>query len=381
MVKKWATWLIVLASVLVYHPALLAFFGSDDFIWLWFSADASSLGHALTNDLALSKLRLTINAYFYLLYHIFHLKAFWYHLANLGLHALNSVLFYRILLRLTADFRLALISALLLATHFALEESLSWVSAVSSVLVSGFGLTSLWLLLKSEENGSRLGLGLSYISFVLALLTKEEAVAFPLIMFIIVKVTRRDRPLTYSLNLLAVALILSAAYVTLRIILAKLESASSVIQFNHVEAISKLFYLVVNLLLPVKWLQDSFPSFWQKITELHHTGLISPFALVALILVVLISKLHRKLSQRTMAIGLLFLFSSLVFLLFSDYEQRFVYVPALSFSVSLAMLLLNVSAKIRRHPWYGLQFWYWGSILLLSRSGVLIGGKQGQRLK
>src|SRR4030067_3862915 len=155
MIKKWAIGLIVSALLLVYHPALFAFWGSDDFIWLWFSADSSSLGHTLTNDLALSKLRLAVNAYFYFLYQIFHLQAFWYHLASLGLHTFNSVFLYRLLLRLTSDFRLSMVSALILATHFALEESVFWVSAVSSLLVAGLGLISLWLLLKHAENGSK----------------------------------------------------------------------------------------------------------------------------------------------------------------------------------------------------------------------------------
>ncbi|OGC94281.1 MAG: hypothetical protein A2142_03680 [candidate division Zixibacteria bacterium RBG_16_48_11] len=366
MIKKWAIGLIVSALLLVYHPALFAFWGSDDFIWLWFSADSSSLGHTLTNDLALSKLRLVVNAYFYLLYQLFHLQAFWYHLASLGLHAFNSVFLYRILLRLTSDFRLSMVSALILATHFALEESVFWVSAVSSLLVAGLGSISLWLLLKYAEKGSKVLLGTSYFVLALALLSKEEAVLFPIIMVIILKLAKPERPMTYGLKLLAVPFILSAVYLGLRIILSKPELVSSVIQLNPLAAISKLIYLVVNLFLPVRWVQDSFPSFWQKMAEFHHAGFIYPVALIALALVILILKLHGKLSKRSMAVSLIFLFSSLVFMLFSGYGQRFVYVPALSVSVLSATLLLNLSKKLGRHSLV------WLTILVLALNFAVI---------
>jgi len=366
MTKKWAIGLIVLGSILVYYPTLLACLGSDDFIWLWFSADSSNLGHALTNDLALSKLRLIVSAYFYLLYQVFHLQVFWYHLASLGLHAFNSVLMYRILLRLTSDFRLSMVSALIFATHFALEESVFWVSAVSSLLVAGLGLISLWLLLKYAEKGSKVLLGTSYFVFALALLSKEEAVLFPFIMIIILKLAKRERSMTYCLKLLAVPFILSAVYLALRLIVTKPALVSSVIQLNPLAAISKLFYLVANLSFPVRWVQDSFPGWWQKMAELHHKGLIYPAASVALAMVILILKLHRKVSKRTMAVGLIFLISSLVFMLFAGYGQRFVYVPALSFSVLAATALLNWSKKLGRHSLV------WFTILVLGLNFAVI---------
>ncbi len=125
-------------------------------------------------------------------------EAWGYHVLSLVLHALNVVLVFTFLRRLTGLHWAAFFAALLFAVHPMQVEAVSWAAALSTVLFSTFYLLSLLAYLRwrqpespnpqiseSTEKGhspTPLWLGLSVAAFVAACLSKSAAVTLPLVL-------------------------------------------------------------------------------------------------------------------------------------------------------------------------------------------------------
>ena len=122
-----------------------------------------------------------------------------YHSFNLGLHLVNAFLIYFLFLRFwpgrepvcapsLAPYGETLLSpafilAVLFLIHPVQSEAVACVSGVSNLLVSFWCLVSLLCSLSAEKenSGKRYGLiGGSWLFFIFALLTKEQAIIFPL---------------------------------------------------------------------------------------------------------------------------------------------------------------------------------------------------------
>ncbi len=175
--------LLVAVLVAVYWPALSGDFLWDDDIWLtrnslitapdglrriWFSTDAPS-------------------QYLPMVYSTFRLEhALWgfdprgYHLINLGLHASNALLAWR--LAASLGFPGAWLGALLFALHPVQVESVAWINERKNVLALFFLLLSLAAWLRSVRGDSgrrRLPYAASIVLLAVALLSKTTAAAMP----------------------------------------------------------------------------------------------------------------------------------------------------------------------------------------------------------
>jgi protein O-mannosyl-transferase len=110
------------------------------------------------------------------------------HLASAAFHALNVLLVFGLLRLLTGEDRGAAAGALLFAVHPMQVESVAWSSELKDLLSGAFSLASLWLYLvwcgESQPGGQRrrwMLYGAATLAFVLALLSKPNAVALPLV--------------------------------------------------------------------------------------------------------------------------------------------------------------------------------------------------------
>jgi tetratricopeptide (TPR) repeat protein len=118
-------------------------------------------------------------------YQIFGLSPFGYHLTNLILHLLNSLLVFWLLYKLTHSIYAALLTAVLFGVHPLHTESVAWVSQRKDVLYAFFclgALVSYAYYLKS-------GLAKKYFYFALllyafSLLSKAMAITFPFILLL-----------------------------------------------------------------------------------------------------------------------------------------------------------------------------------------------------
>jgi protein O-mannosyl-transferase len=105
-----------------------------------------------------------------------------YHIINLALHCICTILVALIAFRLTRDNYLAGASALIFALHPIHAESIAWIAAVTDPSCAAFYFAALYFYLKDAEMPeSRTALALSLISFFCAMLCKEMAFTFPLV--------------------------------------------------------------------------------------------------------------------------------------------------------------------------------------------------------
>lgn len=111
------------------------------------------------------------------------------HLSNVLLHALVTLLVFVLTHRLLGDGVGALAAALLFATHPIHVENVAWVAGRTDILCALFLLGSAlaWSRAVSlpPERGRRLHLALSGFLFVLACLSKELAIALPLLLVLL----------------------------------------------------------------------------------------------------------------------------------------------------------------------------------------------------
>jgi len=152
-----AGWVVLIIGLafLVYEPALSAGFIWDD-------------GRAITNNPALQSLGglweiWTGQAepdYFpvkstvlWLLYQLFGARTSPYHVVNIGVHAANAVLIWRVLRRLSIPG--AWLAGLIFLVHPTHVESVAWVSECKNTFSTLFGLLSLlaWFQYQRDQRG------------------------------------------------------------------------------------------------------------------------------------------------------------------------------------------------------------------------------------
>ncbi len=108
--------------------------------------------------------------------HLWGVNPFWYHLENVLLHALVTVLFYLLLMEVFEDGRLAFFSALFFAVYSVNAEAVDAVFNRNVLLCALFSITCLICLKKSGAKWTIFSL----LLYFLALLSKEPAVVLPL---------------------------------------------------------------------------------------------------------------------------------------------------------------------------------------------------------
>jgi protein O-mannosyl-transferase len=129
---------------------------------------------------------------FLLEYLLVGFKPFLYHMDNVLLHLLCSVLvFFNLRLILKED-RTPFITALLFAVHPVHTEAVSWISGRAELLWSFFALWSTLAFLKKKGTGGPAVL--SSILFLFALLAKEGAIVLPVILAVYMLIFEKPAP-------------------------------------------------------------------------------------------------------------------------------------------------------------------------------------------
>ncbi len=111
---------------------------------------------------------------------IWGLDPFGYHLTNLLLHLANTLLVFLLIRHLTGHLLASLVAALLFGVHPLRVESVVWITERKDVLSTLFFLTALLCYLRFRGQRSFFYL-LSFLSFLLALLSKQIAITLPLV--------------------------------------------------------------------------------------------------------------------------------------------------------------------------------------------------------
>ncbi len=160
---------------------------------------------------------------FLICYKLFGLLPYGFHLASLLLNALIVCVVFGLTQRLFRDEWVAFAAAAIFALHPIHTESVAWVSGVTDLDLALFYAAAFWFFLASARPGGKRSewaqLGM-VASFVLALLSKEQAATLPVVAVIYEHAYRGDRAATtvrQKVSRYASLWLLLAAYILFRI--------------------------------------------------------------------------------------------------------------------------------------------------------------------
>jgi hypothetical protein len=108
-------------------------------------------------------------------------RPFGYHVTNVALHAVASVLVYALLRQFGLGALVTLLAALVFAVHPALAAAVAWIPGRNDSLLAVFALASWLFFLRDAARPSWLDRILHLTFFWLSLLAKESALALPLV--------------------------------------------------------------------------------------------------------------------------------------------------------------------------------------------------------
>jgi len=204
-----------------------------------------------------------MNVGYLLCYQVFGPHAFGFHLVNIVLHGVVVCAVFLLTKRMFQDRNLALMAAVLFAIHPIHSEAIAWIAASPDMELSLFYLLSFWCFLAVARPGGRFPYFAQLTmagSFVLALLSKEQAVTLPLLATVYEHFYRADRAETrpaQKVRRYALLWLLTVAYLLFRVrILGKLSSGFHVHQLTWYQAFLSAIALVGQYLWKVLWPVD-----------------------------------------------------------------------------------------------------------------------------
>lgn len=114
-------------------------------------------------------------------YALFGLNPVGWHLTSVAFHLVVTLLVFRVAVLLLKDRGAAFIAALLFALHPVHVEAVAWLSAVGDVLMTLLLLAGMLAFLRYRDAGAKFSRLISLVLFALAMLAKEPAVVFPVL--------------------------------------------------------------------------------------------------------------------------------------------------------------------------------------------------------
>ena len=186
-------------------PVLIALITSINSLWNYFASDdlqqvlnnafikqLSNLPAAFTSSVwafNATEIVFTVDPYFRpiftslftLNYALFGTAPFGWHLINVLIHAAVTLLVFLVSKEISEENRIAALTAVLFAVHPAHAESVAWVSGVTDPLMLLTLLPAFFFYLRFRKRDRKYLLAISIVFFFLALLTKETAIALPVV--------------------------------------------------------------------------------------------------------------------------------------------------------------------------------------------------------
>lgn len=212
MLREWLpACVILLLALIVYIPAMRAGFVWDD--------DTHLINHIVLQEHGLFRAWFTTDAFVYypvtwtsywIEHQLWGLDPTGYHIVNVLLHAICSVLIWRVLRRLNIPG--AWMAALIFALHPVGVETAAWITQRKNLLSMLFFLAAILQYLRFEERGRRRVYWLAVLLFLLAMLSKGAVVSLPVVLLLLNwwqrgAITRRD--LVRSIPFFAIAIAMS----------------------------------------------------------------------------------------------------------------------------------------------------------------------------
>jgi len=286
-------------------------------------------------------------------YAVYEMDPFGYHLHNLVLHLINVFLVYFFVWHLLGR-RLApaIFAALLFGIHPMHVESVAWISERKDLLYTLWYLAGLISYLFYIRTSKKSYYFLTMAAFLLSLLSKAQAVTFPLVLLLI------DYLLSRKFNRVAILekipfFILSIAFGLIAIIAQQADDALNPVGVTWIEA---LFFGQYSFIVYI--LKFIFPV---HLSALHSYPLtadgtapyyiyLSPLVFAILILVIYKTWKTRKFVTFGILFFLFTIFPVLQFLPVGQaiVAERYTYIPYIGLIVLAVCLVLDLRNRIKR---------------------------------
>jgi Tfp pilus assembly protein PilF len=353
----WAIPFILLITVAAYLPVLNAgFVNWDDEAYIINNAllkNFSNFQALITTPVQgnyhpLTMISLAIN------YSISGLDAWSYHLFNLILHLINSLLVYSLASKLSnQNFIIAFGTAILFAIHPMHVESVAWVSERKDVLYTLFFLAGLICYIKYVDTYSKKQFILSILFLILSLLSKPAAIVFPLVLFCIDLLKRRS--FNFKLMLEKIPFLIPALIIGVLTYNAQSTvgaTGEGVFSFALSTRVLMAFYgfmmYIIKLIFPFNLSPFyPFPVANMKLPEIYY---IAPIFFIAAVILFFYSM--KK--NRVFAFGISFYFANLILVLQilpvggAVIAERYSYVPYIGLFYIVAWLINHFTSSIKK---------------------------------
>ncbi|MEI7661045.1 MAG: tetratricopeptide repeat protein [Bacteroidota bacterium] len=277
---------------------------------------------------------------------------FWFHLNNLLLHLLNTVLVFCLVYELLdrKGWKAAAVTALFFGIHPMHVESVTWVSELKDVLYTAFFLGAAWCYVRYVRKKNVKYLLAAFLLFLLSCLAKGQAVTLPLLFVLFDYYLGRRYDKTAWLEKLP----FFALSLFFGIIAIQSQDSGSAINRNY-DLLSSLFYGCYGLLVYL----------WKMVLPIHLSGsypypvdplkpLPGYFYLLPLILAPFVFVIFKtlKYSKDYLFGALFFVFSISVTLRFiplgdSIVAERYTYIPYIGLFFIFGRLYARYSGMTR----------------------------------
>src|SRR5262249_24138714 len=147
-------------------------------VWFWRAAQDKDPNEM--NKPSMPYYRPIFTIYLMIGWHLFGATAFGWHFANILMHLIGVYFAFKIVEKISGDYKLAGIASILFAVHPLRSESVAWISGCTDLFLAVFLLPSFYAYLLYRERGEQKYLNYSLILFLFAAFSKEPAIALPI---------------------------------------------------------------------------------------------------------------------------------------------------------------------------------------------------------
>lgn len=285
-------------------------------------------------------------------YSLFGLSPAVFHGTNLLLHLLNVIMVYLLVLSLFSDFRAALFTAFIMALHPMHAESVCWVTERKDLLYTLFftgALVSYVMYLKN--NKGLFCLIMTFILFVLSLLSKSAAVVLPVVMLLTDYLFRRKftgRSLSEKVPFFIMSVLFGLISVyTQNVQHISYDSSQTYHLFDKIFLVSyNLLYYVISFFVPFGL--SVFHAFPIKVNGFLPVEYYFSF-LIIIILFFLIYKYFLK--KRDVVFGLSFFLIGMILILqivqigYASVGERYTYLPYAGLAIAVFFIARDLIPK------------------------------------
>lgn len=185
--------MIVILAVVSFFPTTKYYFAQDDFVLIEkaryeFPAELSRILTTPGQFRPFSKL-----VYFAVMDAVFGLRAIPYHVVSMVAYVVNIGLMFLLLGRLRLGHIAAFAGTALFASNVAYLHVVGWISCIQQLAAMGFMLVSLISGIDNLNRPSSRNRAVSLVTFVLALLSMEQACAVPIILLVYAVTVSEER--------------------------------------------------------------------------------------------------------------------------------------------------------------------------------------------